>query len=339
MIMNIRPTQKIVFINNKWWVWKTTLAYNVACKFADLWNKVLLVDADPQCNISLQAMWIMKYEDLWFFNENTIYHVFESLLLWTWDYKKIKPTTIRNSLDILPWNLNFSDFDDLLTTSYWEVIWSSSAQRWFTIVSAFQRYLNDISLSNNYNIVIIDASPSMTGSLNKTILMSSDFFITICNPDLFSKQWVINLWRKIKKRRDEQKNIINIADRAWNIPSSNVPKWEHTFLWYVLNNYNVYWEEPISTHNDRLDDIKPEVYTYLCELSKNGLVNASQEILWMTQDYWKISWVAQKKNIPMYEVLESDLQAQWSIKVLEKCKSEIDFLTENIAERLSKRWV
>lgn len=337
--MSIRPTQKIVFINNKWWVGKTTLAYNIACSLANEWNKILLVDADPQCNLTLQSMWVMEYNDLWFFQKNTIYNVFERLILWTWDYTLIQPTKLRDNLDIIPWNLNFSDFDDLLTTSYGEVIWSASSQRWFTVISAFQRYINRIALDNAYNLILIDVSPSMTGSLNKTILLSSDFFITICNPDLFSKQWVINLWTKIKKWRDEQKNISNIADRWENIPSWNVPKWEHSFLWYVLNNYNVYSQEPISTHGDWLSDIKPEIYSYLCELSKNWLVNVSQEILWMTQDYGKIPWLAQKNNIPLYEVSETDLQAQWSIQLLEKCKSEITKMANEITERLLKWWV
>ena len=61
------------------------------------------------------------------------------------------------------------------------------------VTSAFQRYINEISLKNNYDIVLIDVSPSMTGSLNKTILLSVDFFATICNPDLFSKQGIVNL--------------------------------------------------------------------------------------------------------------------------------------------------
>lgn len=32
MMLKIKPTQKVVFINNKGGVGKTTLSYNVACK-------------------------------------------------------------------------------------------------------------------------------------------------------------------------------------------------------------------------------------------------------------------------------------------------------------------
>lgn len=337
--MAIRPTQKVVFINNKWWVGKTTLAYNVACKLSNLGNKVLLVDADPQCNLTLLALWISKYEDLGLFNQNTIYHVIERLLQGTWDYSLISPTNIRENLDILPWNLNFTDFDDVLTTSYWEVLQSAWAQRWFTVISALQRYMNHIALQNWYNIIVIDVSPSMTWSLNKTILLSTDFFITICNPDLFSKQWIMNLGTKIRKWRDEQQNIMNIADRSWTIPSGHITKWHNTFLWYVLNNYNVYSNSPISTHTEWLQTIVPEVERYLCELSKNWLVLKSKDILGMTQDYGKIAGEAQQKNIPIYEMQESDVWAEWTINVLHKCQTEIDSLVEELIFRLEKRWV
>lgn len=338
--MSIRPTQKVVFINNKWWVWKTTLAYNVACKLSELWNKVLLVDGDPQCNLTLLGLWVNQYEELWLFKNNTIYNVVENLIKWIGDYQLIQPTNLRPNLDILPWNLNFTDFDDLLTTSYGEIIGSASAQRWFTVVSALQRYLNEISLINKYNIVIIDASPSMTGSLNKTILLSSDFFVTICNPDLFSKQWIVNLWTKIKKRRDEQRNIINIADRSGVIPWWSYPKWEHSFIWYVLNNYNVYNQEPISTHGERLSTIEPEIQDYLCELSKNWLVIKSKDIMGMTQDYGKIPGVSQKRNIPLYEVSETELWwAEGSVNLLHKCQEEVNNLTQNLITRLEKRGV
>jgi cellulose biosynthesis protein BcsQ len=52
----IKPIQKIVFLNNKGGVGKTTLSFNVACKMADMGHKVLLVDADPQCNLTLLAL-------------------------------------------------------------------------------------------------------------------------------------------------------------------------------------------------------------------------------------------------------------------------------------------
>lgn len=335
--MSIKPTQKIVFINNKWGVGKTTLSYNVACKMSDRWYKTLLVDADPQCNLTLLALWAYKYNDLGLFEHQTIYNVVQDLIKWTWDINIVQPLALRENLDILPGNLDFNNFDDLLTTSFWEIL--TWGQRWFTVVSALQRYFDKIALDKGYQLIIIDVSPSMTWSLNKTILFSSDFFITICNPDLFSRQWVINLWTKIRRRRDEQKSIQMLANRDDRIAAQNVPKGNHDFLWYVLNNYNVYWGAPMSTHQERLQDIEPTVYEYLCELTRNWLVNKSKEILWMTQDYGKVCSLAQKQNKPVYELNDNEVDAQWTTDVLHKAQTQFEELSKEIAERLEKRWV
>ena len=50
--MKFIRTKKLVFINHKWWIWKTTIAYNTAVKFAEKGYKTVLVDLDPQCNLS-----------------------------------------------------------------------------------------------------------------------------------------------------------------------------------------------------------------------------------------------------------------------------------------------
>jgi cellulose biosynthesis protein BcsQ len=44
--------KKIVFFNHKGGVSKTTTAFNLGWKIAEKGYKVLLVDADPQCNLT-----------------------------------------------------------------------------------------------------------------------------------------------------------------------------------------------------------------------------------------------------------------------------------------------
>jgi chromosome partitioning protein len=55
--MKFIRTKKLVFLNNKWWVGKTTIAYNIAIKLANKWYKTVLIDLDPQCNLSRLALW------------------------------------------------------------------------------------------------------------------------------------------------------------------------------------------------------------------------------------------------------------------------------------------
>lgn len=320
------------------------MAYNTATKLADSGYKTLLIDADPQCNLTLLWLGAFSYRDLGLFEDWTIYNVVKPLIEWTWDIDlTIQPINLRDNLDILPWNLLFGDFDDTLTTWYSEMITSSSPRRWFMVVSALKRYIQEISIKNWYQVVIIDVSPSLTWSLNKTIIMSSDFFVTICNPDLFSEQWIMNLWEKISKWKVEQWNINTIATRNGStIPASYILNWGITFLWYIINNHKVYAKKVISNEQEWINAIRPKIHTYLSiPHSRNWLVELSySEEIVTTQDFSRIVPISQEKNKPLYEVTKTELDsAPWSMELLEKCKSQIDILATTIISRLQKWWV
>lgn len=77
-----------VFINNKWWVGKTTLSYNVGKYFANSWYKTVLIDLDPQCNLSLQALGD-NLVNKWLFEHNNIYDVLKPVIDVTGDLRII----------------------------------------------------------------------------------------------------------------------------------------------------------------------------------------------------------------------------------------------------------
>lgn len=339
---HIRPTQKVVFINNKWWVGKTTLAFNTAYKMAEQWHKTLLIDADPQCNLTLLALGLFNYRDLWLFEHGTIYNAVQPLIEWSGDINtSIKALPLRENLDIIPWNMLFGDFEDTLASGYSEIIGSANPRRWFMVTSWLKRFINELSINNLYRTVIIDVSPSVSWSINKNIMMLSDFFVTICNPDLFSEQGIMNLWEKISKRKLEQSNINTIATRdGSNIPASYLLSNSITFLWYIINRHKIYAEKIISDEQQWINEIKPKIKNYLSDRhGRNWLVELSYaQELGSTQDYGRIISIGQEKHKPLYEVTESEIDnTPWSIELLKKCITQINTLTENIITRLSKR--
>ncbi|MDR0605851.1 MAG: AAA family ATPase [Bacteroidales bacterium] len=115
-------------------------------------------------------------------------------------------------------------------------------------------------MKNTYQVVIIDVSPSFTGSLNKNILLSSDFFVTLCKPDLFSKQGLVNLREKMLKWKTERENIEMIVKRYdREIPFSHVITDRLTYLGYIINEYNVYAEKMITDHDKVVQEINAEL--------------------------------------------------------------------------------
>ena len=70
---------KIISIfNNKGGVGKTTLAYHLAHILAEMGKRVLILDLDPQCNMSLYGMPEEDLETIWQAEESVIENGFDS---------------------------------------------------------------------------------------------------------------------------------------------------------------------------------------------------------------------------------------------------------------------
>jgi len=79
--MKYARTKKLVFFNNKGGVGKTTLAFNCAVEFAQRGYKTVLVDLDPQCNLSRLALGDEYYENTIFSaTSKTIYDVLSGVV-------------------------------------------------------------------------------------------------------------------------------------------------------------------------------------------------------------------------------------------------------------------
>lgn len=54
----------ISLFNNKGGVGKSTLSYHLGCALGELGKKVLFVDLDPQCNLTINAMMENELEQI-----------------------------------------------------------------------------------------------------------------------------------------------------------------------------------------------------------------------------------------------------------------------------------
>ena len=110
--MKFTRTKKLVFFNNKGGVGKTTLAYNTAVKFSETGYKTVLVDLDPQCNLSKLSLGKTFEENLFSNSLKTIYSVLNGVVRGGSDIdKSINFEKIKDNLFILPGSLNLSEYE------------------------------------------------------------------------------------------------------------------------------------------------------------------------------------------------------------------------------------
>ena len=332
--MKFTRSKKLVFFNNKGGVGKTTLAYNTAVQFAKNGYKTVLVDLDPQCNMSELALGNIFVENLFSESQETVYNIVSNLISATGDINKniqFTPTEYEN-LSILPGSLQMSIFEELLVNNFSSVM--SGQPAGYTITSALDRFLTEKGLDEEIDIFIIDTSPSL-GVLNKTILLGSDYFVTPMKPDNFSLMGVENLGSMLEKWKREWK--IGAKALAGETANNKVLAGESLFIGYVINDYNQYNEQPIKTHSEWIEKISKPVKHYLSEKHcKNGLVEQSwKKELAIIKDYGQLPSESQKYNKAIFDFTAKDFP-QGTTENIEKAKEEFSTLFTNIENILKK---
>ncbi|MDD5320449.1 MAG: AAA family ATPase [Methylococcales bacterium] len=247
---------KIISIfNNKGGVGKTTLTYHLASILAEMGKKVLILDLDSQCNISLYGMEEDELERIWQeedaiidngFNANNPYNdsvkkLFESprtthFLLKSVedgisDYEELPPPySVTNNLDLIPSRLTLFMYENKISERWSGMFLGESLS--IRTMTRIRKLAEAYSEKNHYDFVIIDTSPNL-GALNKIIISTVDGFIIPCLPDVFSLYGIKNIGKALSQWQREFNTCFSIIPEG---KKKEFPEKSVRFLGYTLYN-------------------------------------------------------------------------------------------------------
>lgn len=335
--MKFTRPKKLLFTNNKGGVGKTTLAYNTGVLFAKAGYKTVLVDLDPQCNLSRLTLGDNNYTDTLFSStykdiSDVLKGVIEGGSDIDLDVQFVKSQSTPN-LSLLKGSVNLSQYENLLTTAYGQA--ASGQQLGYFQTSAIDRFLREKGLSEEVDIFIIDTSPSL-GLLNQIILLGSDYFVVPMMSDAFSVQGIENLGSIFEKWKQNWK--VTGKALSGNTESKYILSGDGLFIGYVVNSYNVYGKQPIKDHRHWINEIPLKVKQFLSEKhGRNGLVEKSwKNPLAIIQDYGRIPAKCQETGVAIFD-LDPNLIDKVHLGTkenIEKSKEEFENLFKEILKIL-----
>ena len=185
----LKTVKTISLFNHKGGVSKTTTTFNLGWMLASKGYKVVLVDADPQCNLTGMVLRYKGPRDLEKFYKNEternimagLAPAFESRpsIIQGIDCVAVKG---QQGLFLLPGHLRLSEYEVTLGIAQ-EL--SAAIVTLKNLPGSLSFLLQKTANKMGADYAIVDMSPSLS-SINQNILMTSDFFLVPTSPDYFS---------------------------------------------------------------------------------------------------------------------------------------------------------
>jgi cellulose biosynthesis protein BcsQ len=250
-------TDIICMFNHKGGVSKTTTTFHLGWKLAEMGKRVLLVDADPQCNLTGLILEFKGEDDFREFYSNPKNHNLRSGLSPAFESKPelLKPATCQEvsgneNLFLLPGHISLSEYD--VTLSIAQEL-SGSIQALKNIPGSINHFIQLTAKEIDADIVLIDLNPSLS-SMNQNIFSTSNYFIIPTAPDYFS-QMALNSLTKILPRwhawAEKARKNKELEEASYPFPKST-PK----FLGTVIQRYRIMKGKPTAGFSGVIQDIK-----------------------------------------------------------------------------------
>lgn len=314
--------KKIVFFNHKGGVSKTTSVFNVGWKLAELGHKVLLVDGDPQCNLTsifLRDQFYAYYENEETSKQNLmdgVRPVFDGIPA-PINYIKTPIHSLNNNLSIIPGHMNLSEYDPQLTFAINAPTTLTSMQN---MPGAFNELISKTVDKYDIEYVLIDLNPGLS-TINQILFISSDAFIIPTNPDLFCEMAIKSLSRILPQWVNwKNQHIQEFESAIYPLPNGTP-----LFIGELIQRFNIRYRVAAAPYRPRIEAIKNIIKDYFVPIIKRSsmLFNPEKYLeagipndhcLAEIKDFQSLGQKSQELGIPVFALEDSHLDSTGTVK-------------------------
>jgi len=262
--------KKIIFFNHKGGVSKTTTTYNIGWMAASKGRRVLLVDGDPQCNLS--ALILGENFEKYYFDEETAKQNIKDGVSVAFEAKPAPiaavdcPRSPRNqNLYLLAGHANLSEYDAALSFAQTSNNAITTLQN---LPGAFNRLIELTAERYEIDIVLIDLNPGLS-AINQNLFISSDAFIVPTNPDPFSIMALNTLSDILPRWTAWAASSRSLFEESAYPLSGSTPK----FVGELIQRFNVRKGKAAAPYRDNINEIKETVvHRFVPAISKQHML-------------------------------------------------------------------
>ena len=340
--------KRIALFNHKGGVSKTTTAFNLAWKLAEKGRPVVVVDTDPQCNLTGLVLGFKGPTELESFYESRpdsniyagLHPVFESRPV------PIKPVECvhvdgREGMFLLPGNIQLSEYETTLGIAQ-EL--SGSIHALQNLPGAMAHLLDITASKYGAEFIIIDMSPGL-GAINQNLMSISDYFIVPTAPDFFSVMAISSLARVIPrwyKWANQAASMEVLRNAAYPFPEPTT-----RFLGAIVQNFRPRSGAPAKSFQRWIDELCDAIRDRLIPvLHESGLllpedrygeadVPLDSKVMVQIPDFNSLVALSQSCRKPVFALEENDVdQTGVVLEGILRNRDQFDGLFDTLADQV-----
>ena len=296
----------VAVFNNKGGVGKTTFLCNLAASLAHHHQKkVLVIDADPQCNATQYMFPDLELQRIYGKSGFTLNNVVKPLVHGKGFIDSLMPRkSPRFKVDVLPGDPKMSLEEDRLATDWVQA--TSGDIRGLRTTFVFSQLLSQCT---HYDFVFFDMGPSL-GSLNRAVLVAADYFITPMSTDIFSVRAIDNISQSLSNwKRKLERALEDIEDSIDDLEVED-PRWRLRFLGYLTQQYTAKTvrgkKQPVRAYERIAKNIPTKMEKLLVKQFSDSSISINRFNLGSIPTLHSLVPMAQSGNAPIFDLKSAD---------------------------------
>jgi len=329
----------LTFFSNKGGVGQTALVYHLAWMFAELEKRVIVVDLDPQANLTAAFWYDEKIETLWL-EQARGSSIYQSLKPLTENGELVEPELhqIAEDLYLIPGDLNLSTYEERFSNEWVKSLGDQNLYRSMRILSAFWQVMQMAARKVEADLILVDIGPNLS-AINRSALIATDYVILPLGTDIFSWQGLKNLGPTLiswKTLWQERLTHWKTHPESEHYPDFELPEGKMQSIGYLCQQYRLRLTRPITVY-DKWPNLLPNVY-------RQDVLNNSEETdlkptddpycLAIVKHYRSLIEMSQEHRLPVFKLRPAHGAIGSYAITVQVAKQDFKQLAQMIADKM-----